>query len=137
MTQPSSKLAQSSTESAKGIPLDCDHILTQAGGDPELLMQLCETFLRELPVPMESLRNAIQKRNHPAAGRALQQLRNCLILFGSGQVSFTAEALEAALQAGRVRRVQREWKSLERHLQLLVPQVQRLMLEASTPTPLQ
>ena len=135
MTEPASKSAQSSTESvSQGFTLDCDHILIQAGGDPELLMQLCETFLRELPVPVESLRDAIQQRSYPAASRALQQLRNCLVVFGSGPLSSTAEALEAALHAGRVRQVQREWKCLQSHIQLLVPQVQRLMLETSTPT---
>jgi len=140
MTQPSSKPTQNLTESVpiEDITLDCDHILTHAGGDTELLMQLCDNFLHELPMHMESLRIAIKERNNLAAGRALQQLRNCLIVFGSGQVSFTAETLQAAVHAQRTRQAQREWKRLERQLQLLVPQVQRLMLEISTPrTPLQ
>jgi hypothetical protein len=140
MNQPSSKPTHSVTEPVpiEDITLDCDHILTHAGGDTKLLMQLCDKFLHELPVPVKSLRDAIKQRNHVAAGRTLQQLRNCLIVFGSGQVSVTAEALQAAVHSGRTRQAQREWKRLERQLQLLVPQVQRLMLEMSTPrTPLQ
>ncbi len=115
------------------ITLDCDHILTYAGGDPQLLMQLCGNCLHELPIDLESLRKALKQRNHLAAGLAIQHLRNCLIIFGSGQISFTAEMLEAAVHARRTRQAQREWKRLERQLQLLVPQVQRLMLEMSTP----
>jgi hypothetical protein len=140
MNQPSSKPTQSSAVSVptEDITLDCDHILTHAGGDTELLMQLCDSFLHELPLRMAPLRNAIKERNHFAAGRALQQLRNCLIVFGAGQVSSTAEALEGAVHAQRTRQTQREWKRLERELQLLVPQVQCLMLEISAPkTPLQ
>lgn len=140
MNHPSPKPTQRSTEAIpiEDITLDCDLILTHAGGDPELLMQLCDNFLHELPVHLDSLRNVIKQRNHFAAGIALQHLRNCLIVFGSGQVSLTAETLEAAVHARRTRQAQREWKHLERQLQLLIPQVQRLMLEMSTPrTPLQ
>ncbi len=135
MNQPSSKPMHCSTEliPIEDITLDCDHILNYAGGDPELLMQLCGSFLHELPIHLDCLRDAIKQHNHFAAGLALQHLRNCLIVFGSGQISFTAETLEAAVHARRTRQAQREWKRLERQLQSFVPQVQRLMLEMSTP----
>jgi len=140
MNQPSSKPMQSSTDAAlpEDVMLDCDHILTHAGGDPDLLMQLCRAFLHELPVRLESLRTAIKLRDKASAEHALQLLRSCLILFGFGQVSGTAENLEAAVSANRPRRIQQQWKRLEYQLQILVPQVQRLMLEVSTPsTPVQ
>jgi len=140
MNQPSSKPMQSSIDAAllEDVMLDCDHILTHAGGDLDLLMQLCRAFLHELPVPLESLRTAIKLRDKTGAEHALQQLRNCLILFGSGQISGTAESLEAAICANRARHIQQQWKRLEGQLQILVPQVQRLMLEVATPnTPVQ
>jgi hypothetical protein len=135
MNQPSGKPMHSATESAplEPITLDCDHILTHAGGDPELLIQLCSIFLNELPVRLESLHCAMKDRNNFLTERALQQIRNCLMVFGAGPISFTAETLEAAVRAGHPRQVQREWKRLDRQLQLLVPQVQRLMLEMATP----
>ncbi len=135
MNQPSSKPMHSSTNAVpmEDVTLDCDHVLTHAGGDPELLMQLCNVFLHELPLCLDSLHSAIKLRHQLSTERALQQLRNCLILFGSGPVSCTAETLEAAIRTGRARRVQQEWKRLECQLQILVPQVQRLMLEVSTP----
>jgi HPt (histidine-containing phosphotransfer) domain-containing protein len=135
MNQSSSKSAHSQTESAsiEQITLDCDHILTHAGGDPELLIQLCGAFLNELPVRMESLHSALKDRNSPGVQRAVQQLRNCLIIFGSTPLSLTAEMLEAAVRSGRKRQMQRECKRLKRQVQILVPQVQRLMLEMSTP----
>jgi hypothetical protein len=115
------------------VTLDCDHILTHAGGDPQLLIQLCGTFLGELPMRTESLRCAIKDRDNLGVERALQQLQNCLIVFGPGPVSITAQALESAVRGGRIRHVQREWKRLECQLRILVPQVQRMMLEMSTP----
>lgn len=135
MNQPSGKPTHSEAGSApiEYITLDCDHIMTQAGGDPELLIQLCSVFLNELPLHMESLRSAIKARNNLLTERALQQLHNCLLVFGSGTVCFTAESLEAAVRSGRNQQVRREWKRLDREVQILVPQVQRLMLEMATP----
>jgi HPt (histidine-containing phosphotransfer) domain-containing protein len=135
MNQPSAKPIQSSTESAliEPILLDCEHLLTHAGGDPQLLTHLCVIFLNELPMRMDSLRSAFRNRNYPLAQRALQQLRDALMLIGPGQLSFTAETLEFAMRSRRSRQVQLEWSRLEREMQMLVPQVQRLMLEVSTP----
>ena len=123
MNQPSSKPVESPPTLAllEDVMLDCDHILTHAGGDPDLLMQLCRAFLHELPVRLESLRAAIKLRDKTGSERALQLLRNCLILFGSGQVSSTAENLEAAVCANRARRVQQQWKRLEYQLKILSP----------------
>lgn len=136
MNQPSSKSTHRINESApvELITLDCDNILTHAGGDPELLIQLCGNFLNELPMRVEALNHAIKDRNNPGLERALVQLRNCLMVFGSGEVSFTVETLQAAVCGGRSRQVKAERKRLERQLQVLVPQVQRLMLEMATPT---
>jgi hypothetical protein len=135
MDQHFSKPANRLSESAPVEPiiLDCDHILTHAGGDPELLIRLCGVFLSELPMRVECLEAAIKEPNKLASERALQQLRNCLILFGSGEVSFTVEMLQAAVSGGRVRQVKREWKRFERQIQILIPQVQQLMLEMATP----
>jgi hypothetical protein len=135
MNQPSSKPMHTATESVSPefITLDCDHILTHAGGDPELLIQLCSIFLNELPMRMDSLHSAMKDHDRFLAERALQQLRNCLMVFGAGPVSFTAEMLETAVRGGHTRLVQREWKRLDRQLKLLIPQVQRLMLEMATP----
>jgi HPt (histidine-containing phosphotransfer) domain-containing protein len=118
--------------------LDCDHALNQAGGDPELLIQLCRTFLEELPMCIEPLHSAIAKRDHHRAARALLRLQDCIMVFGAGHACFTAETLEIALRNQRSRQVQREWVRLADQLQHLVPQVQRLMLEMAFPrTPVQ
>ncbi len=123
------------TEAASSyfILLDCDHALNHAGGDPELLMQLCRRFLSELPWCIELLGSAIAARDHQLAGRALLQLQSCILVFGSGHAAVTAEILESAIRNRRSRRVQGEWARLKAQLQHLVPQVQRLMLEMSTP----
>lgn len=119
--------------SPHSIALDCDYALNHAGGDPELLMQLCRAFLGELPWCVERLGCAIAARDHQFAGRALLQLQSCIMVFGSGHAAVTAEILENAIRNRRSRQVQSEWKRLQAQLQHLVPQVQCLMLEMSTP----
>ena len=135
MNQPASKPVHCSRESiAVGdSTLDCEHILNYAGGDPELLVQFCGNFLRDAPVHLQSVRSAIKLRNYVVAGVALQHLRNCMVVLGSGQIAFTAEMLEAAVHVRHLREAQQEAKRLERQLQLLIPQVQRLMLDMSMP----
>ena len=115
------------------ISLDCDHALTHAGGDPELLMQLCRTFLCDLPWCIQRLDGAIAARDHQLAGRALLQLQSCIMVFGAGHAAITAEMLENAMRNRRVRQVRGEWTRLQAQLRQLVPQVQLLMLEMSTP----
>jgi hypothetical protein len=120
------------------IALDCDYVLNHAGGDPELLMQLCRTFLDELPLRMVQLHSAIAGGDLHRGGCALLQLQSCIMVFGSGNASVTAERLENAIRDRRFRQVKRQWARLEVQLRHLVPQVQRLMLEIAIPrTPVQ
>jgi hypothetical protein len=120
--------------SSNSNTLDFDHVLHHAGGDCELLMQLCHRFLLEVPIRMERLHTAVARGELFRAGRALLQLRNCIAVFGSGRACCTAQSLESAIRGRRLRSVQREWRRLEGQVQHLIPQVQRLMLEMATPT---
>ena len=113
--------------------LDCDHALNHAGGDPELLMQLCRTFLSELPWCIQRLNCALAARDHQLAAHALLQLQSCITVFGAGHAAITAALLENAIRNRRLRQMRGAWKHLQAQLQQLVPQVQRLMLEMSTP----
>lgn len=123
--------AKSTGTHPQPITLDCDHLLTQAGGDPQALVRLCCAFLSELPMRRQLLGEALQRSN--GVERALQGLANCLGGFGSNSLSFTMELLGQAARGGHARQVRSEWKRLQRELELLIPQVQRLMLEASDP----
>ncbi len=135
MTQTSPKPTQRLTQSeqAEPITLDCDHILSYAGGDSRQLILLCVNFLYELPVHMLTLENALKRREMLAAQRAVQHLSSCLVVFGPSPVTFTVESLTAALRYDRLKQARSEWYRLRRQLDLLVPQVQRLMLEAANP----
>lgn len=125
-------------EASTPVILDCDHALNHAGGDPELLILLCYTFLNELPLRIEQLQHAIIQRDYHRAGRALLQLRGCIMVFGVGHASCTAEKLELALRERRYRLAKGDWERLQFQLRHLVPQVQRLILEMVIPrTPVQ
>jgi hypothetical protein len=116
------------------ITLNSGYALDHAGGDPKLLIQLCHAFLAELPVRVQQVDCAIQSRDPQLAIWALLQLQNCILVFGAGHASDTAEALESAIRHRRSRHVQREWARLEGQLRHLVPQVQFLILEMVAPT---
>ena len=120
-------------EALQPIVLDCDHALTYVGGDPELLVQLCYNFLNELPVCVEQMQRPMAGRDYHRAGRALLQLQSCIVIFGAGHASRTAEQLKLALRERSFRPARREWSRLQLQLRDLVPQVQRLILEMATP----
>jgi hypothetical protein len=65
--------------------------------------------------------------------RAVQQLRNSLEILGPGRHCYTVETLALAIRDGRSRVVRSEWRRLKRELAELVPELQRLILEVSSP----
>lgn len=135
MNQTLPKPAQRPTKSEpiEPVTIDGDHILTYAGGDSEQLILLCASFLYELPMHMLTLNNALKRSETLSAQRAVQNLSRCLIAFGSNPITLTVEALATALRYDRRKQARSEWLRLQRQLDLLVPQVQRLMLEVSSP----
>jgi hypothetical protein len=135
MNQTSPKLSQRSSVSQpiETITLDCEHILSCAGGEPERLIQFCSIFLSQIPMHMDSLRSALRQSETLAAERALQLLSSSLAIFGTGPISLTLEILNSALLGGRRKQVRRESLCLQRQVRILIPQVQRLMLEVSIP----
>ena len=131
--QRGSQRACSRSAGVAPVVLDCEHALHHAGGDPELLVQLCYAFLCELPLRMEELHSAIGRRDYFLAGRALLRLQSCIVVFGAGHACLTAESLEVAIRHRRFHQMRNEWTCLRTQLQLLVPQVQLLVLEMVTP----
>lgn len=132
MNQTSSKPTDRLPESEPVI-LDCDHILTYAGGDYGQLVLLCANFFHELPLHTQRVQTALKRRETMAAECAVQHLGNCLMVFGSGAIASTLETLSAGLRYNRRKQVRSEWLRLQTQLDSLVPQVQRLMLEVATP----
>ena len=132
MNQTSSKPTERPLESEPVI-LDCDHILTYAGGDYGQLVLLCANFFQELPLHTQRVQAALKQRQTMAAECAVQHLGNCLMVFGSTAIASTLEALSTGLRYNRRKQVRSEWLRLQSQLDLLVPQVQRLMLEVATP----
>lgn len=133
MNAPFSKPATNAAKAPdEAVTLDFHQVLTCAGGDPETLILLCGNFLSELPIHLNSLQSAIAARNYLNAGRILERLRGSLLIFGSGQLFYTAEILEQAVRTRRYHQVRSQWKQFRAQLQLLIPQVQRLMLEMTS-----
>jgi HPt (histidine-containing phosphotransfer) domain-containing protein len=121
-------------DSAEPLTLDCDHILTCAGGDSDQIAQLCAIFLSDLPVHLESLRAAIKASDNHAAGSAVRNLRNCLTVFGAGPLTVTLDGLDAMLRSGSRSHLRRDFAQLQSQIVVLVPQVQRLFLEVARPS---
>ncbi len=131
--QPKPETLCQGSDALENITLDGGHVLTYAGGDAAQLVLLCANFLSELPIHMERLTDSIRQREHISAAGNAQRLGSSLLVFGSEVITCTLAALETSLRCGRRRQAMIEWRRLQRQLDCLVPQVQRLMLEVATP----
>lgn len=132
-TMPKAETIYQGSDALENITLDGGHVLTYAGGDAGQLILLCANFLLELPLYTERLTASIRQREHIAAAASAQRLGNLLLVFGSDAITGTLGALETSLRCGRRRQALLEWRRVQRQLDCLVPQVQRLMLEVATP----
>ena len=118
---PKAETTYQGSDALENITLDGGHVLTYAN------------FLLELPLYTERRTTSIRQREHIAAAASAQRLGNLLLVFGSDAITGTLGALETSLRCGRRRQALLEWRRVQRQLDCLVPQVQRLMLEVATP----
>jgi hypothetical protein len=131
--QPKPETLCQGNDALENITLDGDHVLSYTGGDTGQLILLCANLLLELPIFMERLTVNIRQREHISAAGNAQRLGTSLLVFGSEAITGTLAALETSLRCGRRRQALIEWRRLQRQLDSLVPQVQRLMLEVASP----
>lgn len=66
------------------LQLDIDEILARIDGDCQLLADLCELSLTELPRMNQTLVDAVGKQDADAVHRAAHRLKGALSVFGDG-----------------------------------------------------
>lgn len=71
-------------------------ILSRLDGDRQLLADLCEMSLVELPRMAQSLKDAVEQADANAVHRAAHRLKGSLSVFGAGPHIEDCEAMEEA-----------------------------------------
>jgi len=107
------------TESMRENPalqLNEGEILARLDGDCQLLADLCDLSLTELPRMMQTLAEAVKVRDANAVHRAAHRLKGSLSVFGEGPHIHDCLALEEMALNQDLSRTEEVLCGLERHL---------------------
>jgi len=91
-------------------------ILARLDGDSQLLADLCDLLLAELPRMMDSLKDAVRIEDANAAHRAAHRLKGSLSVFGAGPHLKACEALEKMALNCNMSEIPEILSRLESHL---------------------
>jgi len=116
---------------ANGVfTLDKTEILERLDGDWQLLAELCDMALAEVPRMLNPLSAAIAQRDPQAVNRAAHRLKGALSLFGRGPHIEGAEALEEMGRSQALGHAQKVFDDLVNDLDELTAAVDALGKEA-------
>jgi protein-histidine pros-kinase len=98
------------------IRLNEEEILARLDGDCQLLADLCDLSLTELPRMLNSLTEAVRNEDANAVHRAAHRLKGSLSVFGAGPHIEASQALEEMALNHDLSRTPEVLSRLERHL---------------------
>ena len=100
-------------------PIDTASALARAGGNVELLKEMAAVFLREVPVLMTDLHQAVAAADARATERAAHKLKGCVGNFTARPAFEAASKLEALGRDGSLSEAEPAYVELEREIQRL------------------
>ena len=113
-------------ERQESEPIDTAAALDRAGGDAELLQQIAELFLKELPGLLTSLRESVAVGDAIGIERAAHKLKGSVGNFSAQPAFDAALKLETVGNEGNLAQAQTAYQELEKELQRLEPVMARL-----------
>jgi signal transduction histidine kinase/HPt (histidine-containing phosphotransfer) domain-containing protein/ActR/RegA family two-component response regulator len=112
-------------------------LLARFGGDPQLLLRIIKTFLKDRPKKIAALRKAFHRQDATALAAAAHAIKGPIAIFGAASAKALAEELQDAAQQGQLagapellRRLEEEIANLEKKLRGYTAQASR----AQTPS---
>jgi HPt (histidine-containing phosphotransfer) domain-containing protein len=107
----------SSTREDAAVRLDEAEILARLDGDCQLLAELCDMLLVELPRMMDTLIEAIRIEDANAVHRAAHRLKGSLSVFGEGAHIEDCVSLEEMAMKQDLARAPEVLSSMQGHLE--------------------
>ncbi len=106
----------SSTHAGGTFQINQEEVLARMDGDCQLLSEICDLSLAELPRMMNSLREAVQIPDANLVHRAAHRLKGSLSVFGPGPHIEDCEALEEMALNRNLAQAPGILSRMERHL---------------------
>lgn len=102
-TDPSSQPnAPEADETDPPTTVDMAELMARVGGDRDLLRELCEVFLAEVPKMLANVQQALASEDGTAISRAAHGLKGAISVFGKGLAFRTSLSIEMAGRDGRI-----------------------------------
>ena len=120
---------ETTTQPADEVSISWESVLDRVNGDHNLLVQLVETVLEELPTMTESAREAIKKRDAVALKRSAHSLKGAILFLSVPRISDRAEQLELSAAEGDLTNVDEEFSILESQIGQLEMQLKSFLAD--------
>jgi HPt (histidine-containing phosphotransfer) domain-containing protein len=105
-----------STVRSPGETMDWEAALDSVGGDVQLLKEVAQEALGELPRLVDQLKQAIEDGNAPTAQRAAHTIKGVVRLFGAGTAGQLAEIIEGRARDNDLREAAHGFGQIEPEL---------------------
>ncbi len=109
--------------------LDRDTLLDQVGGDAELMLSLVEMFAGDSAATVDAIRAGVSKRDARSIEQGAHRLKGSLGTLAAPAAYDAAFALEMIGRSGDLDNAAAAWSRLERELERLQPELERLAAE--------
>jgi two-component system sensor histidine kinase/response regulator len=109
-------------------PVDWQHALSTAGGDPQLLQQVAAAFCEEAPLQIRRLRDSFLQKDWKRFERAAHTLKTAFGTFGVAVAQHCAAALERDCKENNPPSSDEPIDVLERHVNAMLAEMQRHLL---------
>ena len=106
--------------------IDVDLALTYTAGDRDMLISIAELFLQEGPLQLQAVEHAVEQGDAAQAGKAAQTLKGSVNNFCSAAAVAAAGKMERAAAAGDWQEFSPAWQSLNREMERLFSEVEKL-----------
>jgi two-component system, sensor histidine kinase and response regulator len=99
--------------------------LTRLGGDEKLLRRVTRSFLRDLPMRLTKIRNAIQRKDSDDLASWSHALKGTLSIFGADKATELCRELQERAKSGRFADAELTFAALKDAISQLEPEVRR------------
>jgi len=109
--------------------IDPKRVLEQFEGDLDLLQEVIELFLRDCPIRLREMRDAIASGDHPTLLRAAHSVKGSAAIFSATSAVNVALRLETMVREGDLCGVEEAYAAVETELGRLTPVLAALARE--------
>lgn len=106
--------------------IDLDEALAFTAGDREMLIEMGGLFLQEGPRQLQDVHTAVEAADATAIREAAHTLKGSVVIFGAGNAEAAALAVQLAADDGDLSRVDEAYATLNREMERLMREVEKL-----------